>query len=119
MNAQRWQDYVIGFVGLCVFSTPWIIPLVSHQSVLDPIIAYVHYSLGLLLVMFSALSVFDGQRWEEIITAGIGLCLMISPWFFKFDGPIPLAGSTLIAGAIVVFLSGLVLFRDRYPMHRL
>lgn len=112
MRNQRWQDVVTALAGIYVMATPFIIPYFFPQSAMPLFVVYCHLSVGVVLVMTGLVASLDKQLWEEWVSMGLAIIILISPWLAKFNGLTALTWNAVIAGAIVFLISGSVLFES-------
>lgn len=116
MSEQRWQDWLTTLVGLYVLLTPWIIPHFFPASSASGMVAWNHYAVGVAVAAMGIAALASYQLWEEWVDAVLGAWLIISPWVFGFSGMTALTWNSVIAGIVVLILSGSALFTGSTTM---
>ncbi len=105
MENQRWRDWVTALVGVWIFLAPFIMPVLGAGNA-GGTIAVDHYTVGVALVVVALAAMIAYRVWEEWNGLVLGLWLGVSPWLLGFSANTPYIINALIAGAIVVVLTG-------------
>lgn len=116
MNRQRWQNWLIALVGLWVLLTPWAVTYFYPTETATAMVAWNHYVIGLALLVMGVAALAAYQMWEEWVDVVLGVWLIVSPWLLGFAAMTALTWNAVIMGAIVVALSGWVLYQDTSEM---
>lgn len=93
------------FLGLLLISNPFMIDNVSSVEMMNDI------SIGLLVVLFSIISLIPTLRWTRWINAILALWLMFSPLVFWSKEAAVYSNNTLIS-AIILLISAYTPSRD-------
>jgi hypothetical protein len=116
MLRQRWQNWLIAFVGLWVFVSPWVVPYLFPPEVATGLVAWSHYLVGLAILAMGVAALAAYRMWEEWVDVALGAWLLASPWLLGFAAMTALTWNAVIMGLIVVLLSGWVLYTESGTM---
>ncbi len=105
MENQRWQDWVTALVGVWMVLAPFILPMLGAGSA-DGLAAADHYIVGIIVLAIGLAAMFAYKVWEEWVGLVLGLWFAVSPWILGFSADTPYMINALIAGAVVVVLTG-------------
>ena len=110
---KRWQDWLVVVLGVLLFITPLLSPLVFGGPV-TATAAYTAYVMGVLLIAFGLYTLArPGMPTVEWIQVALGLLLIASPFALGFMGVVGIAYSAWTIGVLVVLLAGSVLLMQR------
>jgi hypothetical protein len=60
---------------------------------------------GIIIALLALSAIFAYQRWEEWLTAAIGVWVFISPWVLGAASNARILWSSLVVGALLVILA--------------
>ena len=93
----RWQDVANFVLGAWLFISPWILGFSDAGKVATNASIF-----GIIIALLALSAIFAYQRWEEWLTAAIGVWVFISPWGvgrgIERAHPVELAGRRGVAG---------------------
>jgi SPW repeat len=116
MNRQRWQNWLIALLGLWVIVSPWAVPYFYPAEVATGMVMWNHIVVGLALAVMGVAALAAYQMWEEWVDVILGAWLVASPWILGFAGMTALMWNAVIMGAVVVVLSGWILYTGTSEM---
>ncbi len=102
----RWQDWVNVVAGLWLIASPWVLGVAQIQSA-----AWTAWVLGVLIAIAAlwalAQPVAQVPEWCNVV---LGILAIISPWVLGFSNLANPTWSIVIAGIVVLVLSGWVVW---------
>ena len=105
-------EWVTVLAGAWVALSTWVAPAMDPGAVLSGAAQANHLIIGIAVVALGLAGVFAFRFWEEWVLALLGLWLLASPWLFGFTHVGPFVISDIVAGLLVVAMSGWVAFTD-------
>jgi len=99
-SSVRWQDIANLVLGGWLFISPWILSFTGTQ-----LAARNAWIFGVIIAVLALLAIFVYQRWEEWVSAAIGVWIFISPWVLGAATPTNILWNSLIVGALLVILA--------------
>ena len=95
----RWQN--VAFVlGAWLYISPWVLGFSDAGKV-----ATNAWIFGIIIALLALSAIFAYQRWEEWLTAAIGVWVFISPWVLGAVSNARILWSSLVVGALLVILA--------------
>ena len=95
----RWQN--VAFVlGAWLYISPWVLGFSDAGKV-----ATNAWIFGIIIALLALSAIFAYQRWEEWLTAAIGVWVFISPWVLGAASNARILWSSLVVGALLVILA--------------
>jgi SPW repeat len=95
-----WQDVGNLVLGAWLFISPWIL---GFSALSTPAInAWV---FGAIVALLALAALYAYQKWEEWLSAAIGVWVFISPWVLGFSYDVNILWNSLIVGALLVILA--------------
>lgn len=102
MNKIHWQDVVTLIVGLWLIASAYFLDLGTADGAGFPLVGWTLVLTGLAAVVLAGAAIFAFQKWEEWLTALVGVWLIVSPWIIGYDTSTLLMWNALVAGVILV-----------------
>ena len=96
----RWQDVANLVLGAWLFISPWVLRFRDAGKV-----ATNAWIFGIIIALLALSAIFAYQRWEEWLTAAIGVWVFISPWVLGAVSNARILWSSLVVGALLVILA--------------
>ena len=96
----RWQDVANLVLGAWLFISPWVLRFSDAGKV-----ATNAWIFGIIIALLALSAIFAYQRWEEWLTAAIGVWVFISPWVLGAVSNARILWSSLVVGALLVILA--------------
>jgi len=96
----RWQDVANFVLGAWLFISPWVLGFSGAGKV-----ATNAWIFGIIIALLALSAIFAYQRWEEWLTAAIGVWVFISPWVLGAVSNARILWSSLVVGALLVILA--------------
>ena len=96
----RWQDVANLVLGAWLFISPWVLGFSDAGKV-----ATNAWIFGIIIALLALSPIFAYQRWEEWLTAVIGVWVFISPWVLGAVSNARILWSSLVVGALLVILA--------------
>jgi hypothetical protein len=96
----RWQDVANFVLGAWLFISPWILGFSDAGKVATNASIF-----GIIIALLALSAIFAYQRWEEWLTAAIGVWVFISPWVLGAVSNARILWSSLVVGALLVILA--------------
>ena len=78
---QRWQDWVNLFIGIWLFTSPFMIGAISTIHVA----AWAGYIFGAIIIFASIRALRQPAAWEEWTNLTVAILLIMSPLFLGFS----------------------------------
>jgi hypothetical protein len=95
-----WQDVGNLVLGAWLFISPWIL---GFSALSTPAInAWV---FGAIVALLALAALYAYQKWEEWLSAAIGVWVFVSPWVLGFSYDVNILWNSLIVGALLVILA--------------
>ena len=98
-NRFRWQDGINLLLGVWLFFSPWIVGFTATAAASNA------WVFGIIVIILALLAIFAFQRWEEWISAAIGVWVFVSPWVLHLSANTNILWNSLIVGALLVILA--------------
>jgi hypothetical protein len=99
MERQRWQDWVQLVLGIWLFFSPWILGFSGTGNASGNA-----YIIGIGLVVFAVIALYQPKLWEEWINLVLGVWLIIAPWVVGFSNMSRATENSVIIGILSVIL---------------
>jgi len=96
----RWQNVANFVLGAWLFISPWVLGFSDAGKV-----ATNAWIFGIIIALLALTAIFAYQRWEEWLTAAIGVWVFISPWVLGAVSNARILWSSLVVGALLVILA--------------
>ena len=96
----RWQNVANLVLGAWLFISPWVLGFSDAGKV-----ATNAWIFGIIIALLALSAIFAYQRWEEWLTAAIGVWVFISPWVLGAASNARILWSSLVVGALLVILA--------------
>jgi len=114
-GAVRWQTWLMAALGFILFITPFVFGSISNTNPAAwTSAATTAWVGGLLLVLFSAESVFTVfDHWIELLPLIEGILLVVAPWVLGFTGIVAMAWVAWVAGILTLGISSSALLGGR------
>ena len=96
----RWQDVANFVLGAWLFISPWFLGFSDAGKV-----ATNAWIFGIIIALLALSAIFAYQRWEEWLTAAIGVWVFISSWVLGAVSNARILWSSLVVGALLVILA--------------
>jgi SPW repeat-containing protein len=96
----RWQNVANFVLGAWLFISPWVLGFSDAGKV-----ATNAWIFGIIIALLALSAIFAYQRWEEWLTAVIGVWVFISPWVLGAVSNARILWSSLVVGALLVILA--------------
>jgi hypothetical protein len=96
----RWQNLANFVLGAWLFISPWVLGFSDAGKV-----ATNAWIFGIIIALLALSAIFAYQRWEEWLTAAIGVWVFISPWVLGAVSNARILWSSLVVGALLVILA--------------
>jgi SPW repeat len=96
----RWQNVANFVLGAGLFISPWVLGFSDAGKV-----ATNAWIFGIIIALLALSAIFAYQRWEECLTAAIGVWVFISPWVLGAVSNARILWSSLVVGALLVILA--------------
>ena len=96
----RWQNVANFVLGAWLFISPWVLGFSDAGKV-----ATNAWIFGIIIALLALSAIFAYQRWEEWLTAAIGVWVFISPWVLGAVSNARILWSSLVVGALLVILA--------------
>jgi hypothetical protein len=96
----RWQNVANFVLGAWLFISPWVLGFSDAGKV-----ATNAWIFGIIIALLALSAIFAYQRWEEWLTAAIGVWVFISPWVLSAVSNARILWSSLVVGALLVILA--------------
>jgi len=96
----RWQDVANFVLGAWLFISPWVLGFSDAGKVATNASIF-----GIIIALLALSAIFAYQRWEEWLTAAIGVWVFISPWVLGAVSNARILWSSLVVGALLVILA--------------
>ena len=96
----RWQNVANFVLGAWLFISPWVLGFSDAGKV-----ATNAWIFGIIIALLALSAIFAYQRWEEWMTAAIGVWVFISPWVLGAVSNARILWSSLVVGALLVILA--------------
>jgi hypothetical protein len=111
---RHWQDWVIYFLGLWLFGSPWFL---EHSMVTEipgggMRAMWNMWLVGLAIVVLAIVAVEAFKAWEEWANLALGGWLLVSPWVLGFATSTALMWNAVMFGALVLVFAGWSLVSD-------
>jgi SPW repeat len=104
---RHWQDWFGVALGALIALSPWLVGQTDNQLVM-----WITVAVGLWVVQFAALQLFDLERSEEAGLLICGLWLVASPFALGYADTGTLMYWHFVLGTVVVLLAVLELWQD-------
>ncbi len=95
-----WQDVGNLALGAWLFISPWVLGF----SVLRPAASNA-WIFGVIVAVLALAALYAYQKWEEWLSAAIGVWVFVSPWVLGFNYDAKILWNSLIVGALLVILA--------------
>jgi len=105
MYTQRWQDWVTALAGAWILLTPWLIATVTTAR-LEDMAFWGQLVVGAIVLGMGMAAIFAYRIWEEWTEVVMGLVTISLPWVFGYSALAAFTVSNVIAGMVVVVMSG-------------
>jgi hypothetical protein len=108
MKAAKGQNILTLLLGIWLFITPWIMNyslFVNNESAVN----WNFWSVGVIVIVSTALALRDLRPWEEWANIGLGAWLFLSPWALGFSQNSGLFWNAVLSGAAIMVLSAAAL----------
>ncbi len=96
----RWQNVANFVLGAWLFISPWVLGSSDAGKV-----ATNAWIFGIIIALLALSAIFAYQRWEEWLTAAIGVWVFISLWVLGAVSNARILWSSLVVGALLVILA--------------
>ena len=96
----RWQNVANFVLGAWLFISPWVLGFSDAGKVATNAWIFV-----IIIALLALSAIFAYQRWEEWMTAAIGVWVFISPWVLGAVSNARILWSSLVVGALLVILA--------------
>jgi len=96
----RGQNVANFVLGAWLFISPWVLGFSDAGKV-----ATNAWIFGIIIALLALSAIFAYQRWEEWLTAAIGVWVFISPWVLGAVSNARILWSSLVVGALLVILA--------------
>jgi hypothetical protein len=96
----RWQNVANFVLGAWLFISPWVLGFSDAGKV-----ATNAWIFGIIIALLALSAIFAYQRWEEWLTAAIGVWVFISLWVLGAVSNARILWSSLVVGALLVILA--------------
>ncbi|HWU64915.1 MAG TPA: SPW repeat protein [Ensifer sp.] len=117
MENRHWQDWLTGVAGLWLAISPWVMPYISADGMVNAMITWTFFLTGVVVVLIAAAAVSAFSEWQENAGIVLGIWIAISPWILGFSG-FPFATvNAVVCGSLIFVLAAWTIF-DIHRMGR-
>ena len=106
MKDAKWENWLILFTGIWIFSIPWVIGF-GLQSTEINVVMWNFIMIGSCVAMTSIVALRQLREWAEWLSLFMGVWLIFSPLFLLYYNTPILLWNSIIFGVIIAGLSAL------------
>ncbi|MGN8117898.1 SPW repeat protein [Labrys sp. 22185] len=108
-SGKRVQDWLLLLLALGLFSTPW---LAGFRAMEVP--TWHAWVMAFLLAYLALAALSEARQWEEWVTLGLGLWLIVAPWVLRFSSDTAPERAHWLVGGLVIVISLAAEWRFRH-----
>jgi len=108
---KRLQDWLLVALAVVLFASPWVIGFASAPA------DWCAWLSGVLIAYVAFASLAEVQQWEEWVTAGFGIWLLLAPKLLGFMAISAATHCFWIIGALTILVSMWAEWNFRHPAH--